>query len=235
MRIGLLICDNLTEDIRKAYGEYAQMFRQLLQMSEPDIATEVFDVTNGSYPASLKDCDAYLMTGSRSGVNDDAPWVTELERFTRSLWAARHKTIGVCFGHQMIAKALGGEVQISSNGWGLGIDALDILTQQAWMQPPMDRVKIYISHQEQITHLPEQAQVLASTARCPYGMLQYEEAFLSMQGHPEFYKAFSRMLIEKRKALLPAEVYQSSLASLQGEANKSLLSTWMLSFLHARP
>jgi GMP synthase-like glutamine amidotransferase len=79
-----------------------------------------FEVAQGELPASPDVCDAYVITGSPRGVYDDDPWIAELSVFIREAYGAGKKLIGICFGHQILAHALGGQVEKSEKGLGLG-------------------------------------------------------------------------------------------------------------------
>src|SRR5262249_13995056 len=123
MRIGILQTGAVRGDLLGEFGDYPTMFRALLANAASDEPIEFrdYDVQRGEYPATLDECDAYLITGSRESVYDDLPWLPRLEEFVRMLDADRHPLVGICFGHQLVAQALGGETRKADQGWGVGV------------------------------------------------------------------------------------------------------------------
>ena len=97
------------------------MFRNVLLQADPNIQIHSYEVQFGDYPATLDECDAYLITGSKVSAYDDIPWINELKIFVCALHQHQKKLIGICFGHQLIAEALGGKVERSKRGWHVGV------------------------------------------------------------------------------------------------------------------
>ena len=106
-------------------GDYPDMFRRLFA-GHPEVEIVVYDVIGGDMPADPGECDAWITTGSRHSVNDDEPWIRQLEQFVRDVAQADVPFVGVCFGHQLIAKALGGTVVKSDRGWGVGAKEVEV-------------------------------------------------------------------------------------------------------------
>lgn len=136
----------------------------------------------------------------------------------------------------MIAKALGGVVEKSDKGWGIGISFNQIVGRKPWMEPYQDRLNIIASHQDQIIRLPNSVkiEVLASSSFCPYYLLMVGEHFISVQGHPEFSKEYSAALMDFRQKLIPAERIQDGQISLQADVDDQLMARWIVSFIAAR-
>ncbi|MCB1757690.1 MAG: type 1 glutamine amidotransferase, partial [Gammaproteobacteria bacterium] len=118
MKIGILQCDHVNELFREQFDDYPEMFINLLSAVAPQLEFEVFSLIDGEFPESLDSCDAWLITGSRHGTYEDLPWIHRLGELIRQLDADKRKVVGICFGHQMIAQALGGESGKSDKGWG---------------------------------------------------------------------------------------------------------------------
>ena len=121
MKLGILKTDTVRPEWVPEFGEYPDMFVDLLGQADPDLQFQVYDVENGEYPADIDEVDAYLITGSKSSVYDDKAWIGELMDFVRELDQRRKKLVGICFGHQLVAQALGGKTEKSSKGWGVGL------------------------------------------------------------------------------------------------------------------
>ena len=154
MKLGLLQCDDVSEALQAQQGNYPEMFETLLRQRLPGMDYQVYRVLDGVLPSSVDECDVYLSTGSKFGVNDGLPWIAELEAFVVKLWEAGKPLVGICFGHQLMAKALGGEVHKSPKGWGIGLSFNDVLVNKPWMQPARDSLDLIVSHQDQVVRLP---------------------------------------------------------------------------------
>ena len=231
MKIALILCDHVDEEFLQPYGDYPEMFVNLLRPAIPDLQLVVFDATKGEFPQASTAFSGYLISGSRHGVNDDLPWVVSLEAVIKGLWRAKQKIIGICFGHQLVAKALGGKVITSPKGWGIGMSTNHILQTQRWMQPPKSALNLLISHQDQVVELPEQAQVLAENSHCLYYMLQIDNRILTIQGHPEYNSDYLRALITKRRKKYTSGVYTEAMRSLEKESDNILTAQWIHKFL----
>ena len=229
MHIGILQCDDVLEKFLPHYGHYPDMFIRLLLKADPTFTFSVYDVRRSHFPSHRTSCDAYLITGSRHGVNDPLPWISDLELFIRDLHASSNKMIGICFGHQLIAKALGGSVDKSPKGWAVGLSQNKIVEKKNWMIPVSDTFQLLVSHQEQVVKLPPGAEVIASNDNCPFYMMQLANS-LSLQGHPEFSKAYVRSLIEDRKDRLSMRCYEDGLQSLTMDNDTMLTAQWMTRF-----
>lgn len=229
MRIGLLECDHVRDELRHLAGDYRQMFDELFRRHAPQIELESFDVRNGEFPASVDICDGYLTTGSRFSVYDEEGWIRELKRFVRRLSDADKPFVGVCFGHQVLAEALGGKVGKAPQGWGIGVHGLTIVRAEGWMAPAQENCGIQYSHRDQVLRLPENAVVLAESDHCPVAMFRIGERMLGIQGHPEFPAAYTEALVRSRTDLIGAEVVNAT--DFASPTDEALLTNWIANFL----
>lgn len=231
--LGVLVCDAVKLELQDIAGDYPEMFTSLFRDHTPhgfSISLQFYDVRTGEYPQNLTDCDAYLTTGSAASVNDDEDWIRALEAFMRQLHHAQAKLFAICFGHQAIAKALGGKVAIAEQGWGVGPHRATILQPQAWMIPAVDSFVLNSSHQEQVTELPPNATVVASTPHCPVSMLRCG-SLVGIQGHPEFRAPYARALMDSRSHIISESVQSSAAAEFEkASADHSLLASWIAHF-----
>ena len=234
MNIGILQCDHVREELQSRFGDYPQMITTLFARVAPKCSFRVFHVQAFEYPDDLDECDAYITTGSRHGVNDGHPWIQRLEDFIRQLDQAKKRYVGICFGHQLMIKALGGEVRKSDKGWGIGVTVNQVLHTRSWMQPAQPALNLIASHQDQVVSLPPNVdiEVLAGSSFCPYYMLAYGDHFLSIQGHPEFIKDYSHALMEIRRTIIPAERVEQGIASLQKTLDDQLFAQWAINFFN---
>lgn len=232
MKIGILQCDDVLDSLQPEFGNYPQMFRELMLRVDPGLEFAVYDARTGGLPDDIDDCDAYITTGSRHGVLDGLEWVDDLETFIRRLDTAKKKFVGICFGHQLMAQALGGEVERSPKGWGVGVSFNQVVGPRPWMEPFQGGLDLVVSHQDQVSRLPDGVEVLASSAFCPYYMLQRGDHLLSIQGHPEFSRDYSRALTLTREDRIPPNRVREALHSLTAGVDDELTIRWILNFFY---
>ncbi len=195
MKIGILQTGHAPDEVRGELGDYSDMFARLLGGHGFDFVT--FNVVDGDFPQGPQEADGWLITGSKHGAYEDHAWIPPLEDLIRSIRDTGAPLVGVCFGHQIIAQALGGKVEKYSGGWAVGPTTYDFdgapLTLNAW-------------HQDQVTALPPGAQVLASNAHCANAALAIGDTILTVQAHPEFSPAMLDGLITHRApGVVPAD------------------------------
>ena len=237
LTLGILQADTVMADFRAEHGDYPGMFEGLFAAAAARqgqaLACRTYDVEQGQYPADLDECDAYVITGSRQSVYDSDAWIARLGDFVEALHEARKKTLGVCFGHQLVAQRLGGRAAKAAAGWGVGIHRAEVLHHAAFMQPRLREYRLIVSHQDQVLDLPDGARLLATSEHCPHAMYQLGEHILCMQGHPEFAPAYAAALINHRQEILGPEKHAAGLASLAGPLSTASIADWMLRFAFA--
>ncbi len=197
---------------------------------EQEATFEFFDVRRARYPYRIEDCDGYLITGSRASVYDDDPWIARLIGFVRDLHHAGARTVGICFGHQLIAQSLGGAVGRAPGGWGVGVHAWKVVRREPWMRPAMSEFRLLASHQDQVETLPPGARLLASSGFCPNAAFAVGEHMLAVQGHPEFSKDYAKFLMHRRRPLLGA-AFGPGMRSLDQPTDAGVVAGWIAGFL----
>ena len=233
MKLGILRTDAVRPELEPAFGQDPDMFSALLRHADPDLEYVVYDVEVGEYPVDIDEVDAYLITGSKSSVYEDQPWIIELMAFIRALNARHKKLLGICFGHQLVAQALGGKTEKSAKGWGVGLHTHRFATAPSWHDQGDVDLHILVSHQDQVVVVPDSARVLAASEFCENAVCQIGNHILTFQGHPEFVPAYSRELLSIRRERIGEAVYAAGMASLSGVHQGQRVARWMLNFLNA--
>ncbi len=231
MIIGILQTGSVKPEFSALFGEYPVMLQTLLGNIDPRLRFKVYDVQNNQYPGDIHECDAYITTGSRASVYDSEPWISVFQAFIIALDQQQKKLVAVCFGHQLVAQAFGGKTEKSDKGWGIGAHTCQIRKHKHWMKPVMQDYKLIVCHQDQVTRLPDNAELLAGSEFCPISMYQRGDNILAMQAHPEFSKAYAEILMHHRQNLLGKTVFNSGIRSLQSATDETGIAKWVLEFM----
>lgn len=229
--IAILKTDSVRPEWVERFGEYPDMFQTLLRRANRHLDFTVYDVQEGEYPKSLEDHGAYLITGSKAGVYEEHLWLPPLVEFVRDLVEAEIPLIGICFGHQLVAQALGGSVGKSDKGWGVGVHRHEWRFKPEWLAMPDPDFKVLVSHQDQVHEVPSELQVLAGSDFCPIAALYKPGTVLTFQGHPEFVPEYSKTLMVSREDRIGDEALPKALASLDQGHDGDALAQVILAFL----
>jgi GMP synthase-like glutamine amidotransferase len=235
MRLGILRTGRPPKPAIERFGTYPDMFQGLLGAGAYDWRTYAAD--EGELPGSPTECDGYLITGSPAGVYEPLPWIGPAMDFLRAA-KGRAALVGVCFGHQLMAQAFGGQVAKSPKGWGVGEHVYEVMRAEPWMEASPLRIRLPASHQDQVMEKPPGAEVLFASEFTPYAGLVWPDArALSMQPHPEFDPAFAMSLIEHRRGdPYPDAQADAAIASYSGADDRMRVGGWIKKFLaHATP
>jgi len=182
MKIAIIECGLVPDALQARYGRYPAMFRDRLAPLRPEAEFVTLRLVEGEQLGDPAAHDGYLLTGSRHGVYDPLPWIEPLKAFIREAASLRKPQVGICFGHQILAEALGGKVRKSDIGWRVGMERYDIRRNGEATTLSMPAF-----HQDQVVEMPPGADIVASNEACAYAGLSYRDApVLSYQFHPEF-------------------------------------------------
>ncbi|MBT6098494.1 MAG: type 1 glutamine amidotransferase [Paracoccaceae bacterium] len=214
MKVGILQAGHAPAEMIAETGNYAQMFTQFL--SGRDYSFAAYSVVDMEFPKSAHSADCWVITGSRHGVYENLPFIEPLKALVRDIYNLKIPLVGVCFGHQVIAQALGGQVEKYSGGWSVGATDYDFEGQT---------VSLNAWHQDQVVALPADARVLGSSPFCKYAFLGYGENVFTVQAHPEFDSRFINGLIDTRgRGLVPDDLLERASSKLELPNSNSALA-----------
>src|SRR5438034_7882301 len=182
-RITILETGLVSPKNRELYGSYPQMFEHLIGAADATVTFNTVSIPAGEPLPDLEGLEAILITGSAAGVYDAFDWIAPLEAFVCAAHDNRVPMVGVCFGHQLIAQALGGTVRKSEKGWGLGRHVYDVAPGNGVIDG--ERIAIAASHQDQVIAPPAGATTIFHSGFTPHaGLLYANGTTLSVQPHP---------------------------------------------------
>lgn len=224
MKICILRAGHSPEELTESLGNYDEMFEKLLDGN--DFEFETFSVVDGVFPSGAEAADGWLITGSKHGAYEDHPWIPPLENLIRDVHATGKPMIGVCFGHQIIAQALGGKVEKFGGGWSVG------RTEYTLDGAP---VALNAWHQDQVVELPHDARVVGSSDFCANAMLAYGDSIWTVQAHPEFPAEFIDGLIKTRgKGVVPKNQLEAATAVLPEPTDSQRIAAHMAQFFKSK-
>ncbi len=228
--VGVLVCDHVAPELAGANlgRDYDALYHDFLIGADPALRTRAYDAVNGELPESVDECDAWILTGARHDAYRDDPWIEGLRDFVRRLAEEGRRTVGICFGHQVVAAALGGRVEPVGR-WKAGPQTMHVAST-AWF--PGGTVELHAMHRDEVVALPAGATPIAKgeTAEIPAYLVG--DAIFCVQDHPEFTDDYVRAVIETRRERMGEADAEAFLARVdRTTCDGDLLATWIVDFL----
>ena len=225
----IAVLDANTDDSAFAarHPDEGAKFRAILQKVRPDWRIDGVMVKHGEFPSDPAAHDGYIVSGSPSSVNDSLPWIDPLAALIRDAVAQGVPVYGACFGHQMVARALGGRVGANPGGWVFGRVETELTS-------PWDgadhHLSLYAAHNEQVLELPPGAQVTGRSPDCALAGFAIGRHVWTTQYHPEMSPEFVQDLVAEYGPKLPADVAARARASLDRVADEHRIATLIAEF-----
>ena len=228
VRIGLMMVGHVDPKSQHVAGDYPELFDAILKPFGVDLVR--YDLDEGRFPDDVHECDGWLCSPSRMSTYDPVPWLADVEELLRRIVQAEVPYVGICFGHQLLAQAMGGLVEKSAGGWGVGVRDYHVVSKRPWMDPSLDRFSLIGSHQDQVTRLPEGAELLFGSEYCPLGGFTVGERAWTLQVHPEFVPDLADHLLAGRIELIGAERVATARATLHRPLDRGAVAGWINRF-----
>jgi GMP synthase-like glutamine amidotransferase len=235
MKLTIIQTGDVPAPLRNQFGPYRRMFETMFDSTGQGFRYDMVAVSDGAPCPDPADLEGIVITGSAAGVYDDLPWLDPLRAFIRDAYGKRTPMLGVCFGHQIMADALGGDVRKSEKGWGLGRHTYAVTTRPGFMRAAPAALAVACSHQDQVIVPPEEAEVILTSDFTPNAGLSYRNgAALSFQPHPEFADDYTIALAEMRRGKAPDDVVETALASIAKPSDSGEVAGYIGQFFRGR-
>jgi GMP synthase-like glutamine amidotransferase len=229
MHIAVLATNTDDSAFAARHPRDVEKFRTLLHGVRPGWKVTAFDLPKGQFPVDVQGFDGFLIGGSPSSVHDEDAWIDRLLTVIREAYAAGKPLAGACFGHQAIAKALGGSVGPNPGPFVLGTAETEVTSPAPWMEP-VARFRLAAAHGEQVTALPPGAEVVGVTLGCPAACYRIGGRVFATQYHPEMTPDFLAALVEEFAPHFPDEVGAAARASLPLGTEGPQFAEWIARF-----
>lgn len=230
MKLNILLCDEFPGYLPEYIPSYVSMFTKLFDSTGEQMEYKVFRTLEGELP-NLEQLDkdsAYLIPGCNLGAYDDIDWIKDLIEWTRKAFDLGARLMGVCFGHQLIAYALGGDVKRSPKGWGIGMRESNIVDGEALKYFSDGKLRLLYNHHDQVTQLPDGATLISTSEFCPIESYRIGHQVMCFQGHPEYIPQYERHLLTNFAEGEPLDTCKRAMESLEGELHQGkIVAQWV--------
>lgn len=228
-KINILLCDKFTGLLPDYIPSYVWMFTRLFDATGCGVTYAVYPVMEDCLPRSINQGEIYLITGCNLSAYDDVTWIKNLLDWIMNACSANALIVGICFGHQAIAQALGGKVEQATVGWGIGIRESNVVDEAALAYFPDGRMRLLYNHHDQVTRLPNGAVLTATSNFCPIESFRMGKNVLAFQGHPEYIPKYEEHLLNNFADEEPIAVRETALQSLSSMQHQgSVVARWIL-------
>jgi len=170
-------------------------------LGDVDVEICIVDAEHGDALPNAGKCAGVVITGSHAMVTDDLPWSVKIEKWIPSLLEASTPLFGICYGHQMLARAVGSQVGFHPHGKEIGTVAVHLLSDCAndtlFRSLPRSFV-VHVAHSQAVLRLPRSAVRLAANAYEPNHAFRLGGCAWGVQFHPEYNADIMRSYINEQ-------------------------------------
>jgi len=231
IKLGILqVNHDKSVEVGDAFPDDAHRFRDLFDAQEDRFQYRIYMTIGGEVPKDLNEQDAFMITGSPLSVLDSHIFSNDLNDFIKRCDVARKPLLGACFGHQAIALALGGKVEKSDSGYNVGIEETRFHNHRSWMQPAHKTLPMYVFHEDQVTELPADCELLGSSKACKIASFAKGSHIFTTQAHPEFSESFMSCVLKFTQDSMDAQNASDAWESLKKEQNGAVFGQWSTNF-----
>lgn len=199
MKFAILVCAEDSDYVKKKYGGYFGVFVGML--AEEGETWHVYRVAAGEFPDDdeIGDYDGFVITGSCSDAHGNDAWICKLLSLLAKIDSMKKKVLGICFGHQILGRLLGGKTGRATSGWDVGVRSINLSSSSeiftSLKLPSL--LSVIECHRDEITELPPKAEVIAWSDKTGIEMFRYGDHMMGIQGHPEYNKDILLHLIDR--------------------------------------
>ncbi|GAB4838400.1 hypothetical protein Ancab_027935 [Ancistrocladus abbreviatus] len=188
-RFAVLLCAEDSEYVTKKYGGYFGVFVRML--AEDGEIWDVYRVAANEFPEDeeIGIYDGFVITGSCSDAHGNDVWICKLMNLLKKLDSMNKKVLGICFGHQILGRALGGKTGRALSGWDIGVTTVHLSTSSPKLFSSLKIptvLSIIECHRDEMRELPPKAEIIAWSEKTGIEMFRYGDHMMGIQGHPEY-------------------------------------------------
>ncbi|KAK6916201.1 Glutamine amidotransferase [Dillenia turbinata] len=197
-RFAVLLCAEDSEYMKNKYGGYFGVFVGML--AEEGETWDAYKVAAGEFPEDdeIEEFDGFVITGSCNDAHGNDIWILKLLNLLKKLVSLKKKVLGICFGHQVLARALGGKIGRAVSGWDIGITTINFSSSsKIFSSLQLPALSVIECHQDEVYELPPKAEVIAWSDKTGIEMYRYGDHIMGIQGHPEYTKDILSHLIDR--------------------------------------
>lgn len=231
MKLGILQTDELPDDFYLRYKSLTDVYGSLLR---GDFEFTVYKTQEGNFPVEVNEVDAFILGGSRESVYSGSDKVQTMLDYIRKIYEAKVPLIGICFGHQAVAFALGGQVSPNPKGWEVGLMDIKLTSEATNFGLSQNTIKLPTFHRDEVTQMPSGATLLAQNDFSKVQAYRLSYQVLCFQSHPEFSTDMMNYFLQSGRNNISEEEKASAEASLALENQRDLIGQLMRKFLNQR-